>query len=307
MSVLIVGSIAFDTVETPFGKVEDALGGAATYASCAASLFSNVQMVGVVGTDFPEEHLEVLRSKGIDTEGIERTEGKTFRWGGYYDFDLNQAHTRYTQLNVFENFNPIIPDSYRDPQVLFLANIHPALQLKILDQVGTPKLTLCDTMNLWIDTTRDELLRVLERVDVALMNDAEARQLCETWSLITAGKRVLEMGPRIAIIKKGEHGALMFARTSGGSDSLKFFAAPSYPLEELRDPTGAGDCFAGGLCGYLDYTGDFSLESFRKAIVYGSIVASYNVEDFSVERLKWVSPEDIATRYNEFMLMTRFE
>lgn len=306
MSVLIVGSVALDTVETPFGKVEDALGGAATYASVAASLFSKVQMVGVVGTDFPQQHVELLQSKAIDTTGLQRVEGKTFRWSGYYDFDLNQAITRDTQLNVFQDFTPDVPDSYRDAEIVFLANINPQLQLHVLDQVRNPQLILCDTMNLWIDIAKADLLQVLQRVDVALMNEGEARQLCGTSSLITAGKQLLTMGPKVVIIKKGEHGALMFADPAGTGFS-EFFAAPSYPLEEIKDPTGAGDCFAGGLSGYLDYTKDGAVNNLRKAIIYGSVVASFNVEDFSLNRLRCITPEDISRRYNEFKTMTAFE
>lgn len=299
MGVLIVGSIALDSVETPFGKVEGALGGAATYAATAASLFTDVQLVGVVGEDFPREHLEFLRGRGIDLTGVQVAQGKTFRWSGYYDFDLNTAHTRDTQLNVFEHFDPQLPEEYREAEYVFLANINPELQLRVLDQVRQPKLVLCDTMNLWIQRSKEKVLEVLRRVDVALMNDSEARQLFETPSLIRAGRRLLQAGPKVGIIKKGEHGALLFADGD-------FFSAPSYPLEEVLDPTGAGDSFAGGLIGFVAYTNDPSIDNLRKAIVYGSIVASFNVEDFSLNALRRVTPEDIARRYGEFVEMTQF-
>jgi ribokinase len=299
LGVLIVGSIALDSVETPFGKVENALGGAATYASTAASLFTDVQLVGVVGEDFPQEHLDFLRGRGVDLKGVQVAEGKTFRWSGYYDFDLNTAHTRDTQLNVFERFDPQLPEECRDAEYVFLANINPELQLRVLDQVRQPKLVLCDTMNLWINLSKDKVLEVLSRVDVALMNDGEARQLFETPSLIRAGRRLLQAGPKVGIIKKGEHGALLFADGD-------FFSAPSYPLEEVLDPTGAGDSFAGGLIGFVAYTNDPSVDNLRKAIVYGSIVASFNVEDFSLNALRRITPEDIARRYEEFVEMTQF-
>jgi ribokinase len=299
LGVLIVGSIAFDSIETPFGKVEDVLGGAATYAATAASLFTDVQLVGVVGQDFPQEHLDFLRGRGVDLKGVQVAEGKTFRWSGYYDFDLNTAHTRDTQLNVFEHFDPQIPEEYRDAEYVFLANINPELQLRVLDQVRKPKLVLCDTMNLWIHLSKDKVLEVLRRVDVALMNDGEARQLFETPSLVRAGRRLLEAGPKVGIIKKGEHGALLFSKNT-------FFAAPSYPLEEVLDPTGAGDSFAGGLAGFVAYTNDPSVENLRKGIVYGSIVASFNVEDFSLNALRRIVPEDVARRYEEFVEMTQF-
>lgn len=299
--VLIVGSMALDSVETPTGKVADALGGAADYSSVAASFFAPVQLVGVVGDDFPQEHLEFLRSRGIDLAGVQTVAGgKTFRWAGYYDFDLNVAHTRETQLNVFADFAPTLPESYRDAEYVFLANIDPRLQLDVLEQVRNPKLTLCDTMNFWISGARDALIQVLERVDVAFMNDAEARELTGKMSTIRAAKELLRIGPKTVIIKKGEHGALLF---SGD----EHFSAPSYPLEDIADPTGAGDSFAGGFIGYVASMNDVSPLTLRRAVIYGSVMASYNVEDFSLNRLRSLTERDIAERYRRFKEIAYFE
>jgi sugar/nucleoside kinase (ribokinase family) len=240
--VHIVGSVAIDSVKTPLGEAAEALGGAATFSSVAASFFAPVDLVGVVGTDFPQEHLSFLREREINLEGLQVREGKTFHWKGYYDYDVNQAHTLATDLNVFADFRPTIPASYRDAEYVFLANIDPDLQLEVLDQVRQPKLTFCDTMNFWIEGKRERLLEVLKRVDVVFMNDAEARELCGTFSLVRAGRKLLDMGPRAVIVKKGEHGAVLFTRDA-------HFSAPSYPLEEVHDPTGAGDTFAGGFIG----------------------------------------------------------
>jgi len=298
-AVLVVGSIALDSVQTPFGAVQEVLGGAAVYAAAAASFYAPVRMVGVVGTDFPREHLQCLQQWDIDISGIEVREGETFRWSGYYEYDLNQAHTISTHLNVFEGFRPELPRSYRGTPYVFLANIDPELQLAVLDQVEQPRLSVCDTMDFWISGKRGALLEVLGRVDVALMNDAEARQLCDTPNLVQAGRRILEMGPRAVVLKKGEHGAAMF--TGNGH-----FAAPAYPLAGVKDPTGAGDSFAGGLVGYLAYTDDFSDENLRKAIICGSVVAAFNVEDFSLERLARVSSDEIVERYRELRAITDF-
>ena len=298
-AVLVVGSIALDTVETPFGAVQEALGGAAVFSAAAASFYAPVRMVGVVGTDFPREHLHRLQQWDIDVSGVEVREGKTFRWSGYYEYDLNQAHTVSTHLNVFEGFRPELPYAYRCTPYVFLANIDPELQLTVLDQVENPRLTVCDTMNYWITGKREALLQVLARVDVALMNDAEARQLCDTPSLVQAARRILDMGPRAVVLKKGEHGAAAFTRDA-------HFAAPAYPLEEVKDPTGAGDSFAGGLVGYLAYTDDFSDENLRKAIICGSVLASFDVEDFSLERLARLTPDEIVARYREFRAITDF-
>jgi sugar/nucleoside kinase (ribokinase family) len=298
--VLIVGSVAIDSVRTPLGEADDALGGAAVYSSVAASFFAPVNLVGVVGTDFPPAHLEFLRSRGVNLEGLQVLEGETFRWKGYYDYDVNQAHTLATHLNVFEAFRPQLPASYRDAQYVFLANIDPELQLEVLRQVRRPRLTFCDTMNFWIEGKRERLLEVLRRVDVAFMNDAEARELCGTFSLVRAGRQLLEMGPRAVIVKKGEHGAVLFTRES-------HFSAPSYPLEEVRDPTGAGDTFAGGFIGYLAAQDDLSEAALRRAVIHGSVLASFNVEDFSLGRLRTLTRGEIQERYQEFQRIAFFE
>ena len=300
-SVLIVGSMALDSVKTPTGEVKDTLGGAADYSGVAASFFAPVQLVGVVGDDFPKAHLDFLKSRGIDLGGVQIVPGgKTFRWAGYYDFDLNQAHTLDTQLNVFANFKPSLPDSYKKAKYVFLANIDPALQLEVLMQVENPVLTVCDTMNFWIDGKRDALVEVLKRVDIAFMNDAEARQLTDEMSVIKAAKAIMALGPKTVIIKKGEHGALLFTGD-------RHFAAPSYPLEDIADPTGAGDSFAGGFIGYVASQDDTSFATLRKAVIYGSVMASYNVEDFSLNRLRTLTTADIAARYRAFQEIAYFE
>ena len=299
--VLIVGSMALDSVRTPTGEVKDALGGAADYSSVAASFFAPVQLVGVVGDDFPQEHLDYLASRGIDLAGVETIPGgKTFRWAGYYDFDLNIAHTLDTQLNVFADFQPKLPDAYRQAQYVFLANIDPELQLQVVKQVQNPALTVCDTMNFWIEGKPDALKEVLKHVDIAFMNDAEARQLTGKLSIIKAAKALQELGPKTVIIKKGEHGALLF-------HGDQHFAAPSYPLEDIADPTGAGDSFAGGFIGYVASQGDTSMATLRKAVVYGSVLASYNVEDFSLNRMRRLTDADIAARYRAFQEIAFFE
>ena len=299
--VLIVGSMALDSVRTPLGEAKDALGGAADYSSVAASFFAPVRLVGVVGDDFPREHLDYLTSRGIDLAGVEIVPGgRTFRWAGYYDFDLNIAHTLDTQLNVFADFQPKLPDAYRRAQYVFLANIDPELQLQVLSQVENPALTVCDTMNFWIEGKPDALKEVLRRVDIAFMNDAEARQLTGKLSIIKAAKALQDLGPKTVIIKKGEHGALLF---HGG----QHFAAPSYPLEDIADPTGAGDSFAGGFIGYVASRGDTSMATLRKAVVYGSVLASYNVEDFSLNRMRRLTDADIAARYRAFQEIAYFE
>ncbi len=298
--VLIVGSVAFDSVKTPLGEVDNVLGGAAVYSATAATFFSPVQLVGVVGQDFPPEHLDFLRSRGVDLTGLQVQPGETFRWKGFYDFDVNQAHSLETHLNVFENFRPSLPDSYRDAKYVFLANIDPELQLEVLEQVRSPRLTLCDTMNFWIEGKRDALLEVLRRVDVAFMNDAEVRELCGTFSLVKAARQVMSYGPKTVIIKKGEHGAVMFTEGS-------HFSAPSYPLEEVKDPTGAGDTFEGGFIGYLAHADHLTEANLRKAVIYGSVLASFNVEDFSLERMRRLTMEEIQERYREFRRIAFFE
>jgi len=298
--VLIVGSLAYDSVRTPFGEANDVLGGAACYASVAASFFSPVRLVGVVGDDFAYQHVAQLAHRDIDLQGLQRAPGKTFRWAGYYEYDLNQAHTTATELNVFQHFRPDLPDSYRDTPYVFLANIDPALQLSVLDQMRRPKLVASDTMNFWIEGARDKVLQMLARCDIALMNDAEARQLSGEPNLIAAGRQILNYGPGVVIIKKGEHGAVMISHHS-------YFAAPGYPLEEVHDPTGAGDSFAGGLLGHLARGGASDDQALRRGIVCGTVMASFAVEDFSLRRLFRLTPEQIADRYHELTAITRFE
>lgn len=295
--VLIVGSIGLDTIETPFGIVEDVLGGAASYASTAASFFTDIRLVGVVGHDFPESYLDFMRERHIDLAGLQRDSGATFRWSGYYEFDMNQAHTLATHLNVFEHFQPALPEQYRDSPYIFLANIDPELQLAVLDQMTHPAFVLADTMNFWINGKREKVLEMITRVDAVTINDAEARLLCDTSSLVLAGRKLLDMGPRVVVIKKGEHGAVLFT-------SNDYFVAPSFPLEEVRDPTGAGDTFAGGMIGYLATTDDTGEDNLRKAVVYGSVLASYTVEEFSLARLARLEPGEILLRFTEMRHIT---
>ncbi|MCX6345138.1 MAG: PfkB family carbohydrate kinase [Armatimonadetes bacterium] len=300
--VLIVGSVAFDTVETPSGKVERALGGAAVYSAVAASFFSPVRMVGVVGDDFPQEHLDFLASRKIDTRGIQVVKGgKTFHWAGSYKGDMNQANTLATELNVFESFSPKLPGDYASSEFVFLANIDPDLQLHVLDQVKSPKLTACDTMNLWISIKRDALVEVLKRVDIVFINDAEARQLTGEINLTRAAARIHEIGPKYVVLKKGEHGAILYC-----NESTCFAAAP-YPLDAVVDPTGAGDSFAGGFMGYIASAGELNDASIRRAVVYGSTMASYNVQDFSLNRFKKLTIKEIDGRYEEFKRIVFFE
>jgi sugar/nucleoside kinase (ribokinase family) len=303
--VLVVGSVALDSVETPVGRKDNALGGAATYGSVAASLFAPVRLVGVVGADFPDEHLQFLKERNIDLAGLQIVEGgDTFRWKGDYNEDLNQAVTHETHLGVFEHFEPNLPAHYRDADYVFLANINPELQLKVLDQVRAPKLVLCDTMNLWINIAREQVLEVFGRVDIAVLNDGEAKMLTETENVIQAGRALKKLGPRHVIIKKGEHGAVMFSSDENGKEEL--FAAPSFPLDEVVDPTGAGDSFAGSLIGYLAKSGDLSRENLRRAVVYGSVVASTTVQDFSLAALRELSPQAVEERYQTVRAMSAF-
>ncbi len=302
MSVLVVGSIALDTIKTPIEEHADLLGGSASYASVAASFFDSVNLVGVVGDDFPKEHFELFKSRKIDTEGLQQVPGKTFRWSGEYMWDLNTRETRSVELNVFESFTPTLPESYRETPIVLLANIAPSLQHHVLDQVRNPKFIIADTMDLWINIAKDELLSLLKRIDMLILNDGEARQLTEETSLIRAARKIRAMGPNIVAIKKGEHGCLLF-----GKDA--FFSCPAYPLEDIHDPTGAGDTFAGGLAGYLSAEdgGEITFDRLRRAVVHGSVLASYNVEQFSLERLRTVTHDDINERYRLFKLMSQFE
>jgi sugar/nucleoside kinase (ribokinase family) len=300
VTVLVVGSVALDSVETPFGRAEDALGGSATYFSASASHHTGVQVVGVVGSDYPVDRLEPLRSRGVDLTGIERAEGESFRWRGRYRHDLNVAETLETRLGVFSHFRPKIPDSFRRAKYVFLGNIDPRLQLDVLDQVSSPALVACDTMNFWIESRRADLLKLLERVHLITLNDAEARQLTEEANLVRAARWILARGPKTVIIKKGEHGAFMF---HGG----RVFFAPAYPLESVFDPTGAGDSFAGGFMGHLARTDDLSEANLRRAVVVGSVMGSFVVEGFSITRLMEVTRDDISRRMAEFHQLVAFD
>src|SRR5215213_7462339 len=300
MTVLVVGSVALDSVETPFGKADDVLGGSATFFSSAASLLTPVQLVGVVGSDYPVEKLEPLAARGVDLAGLERAEGTSFRWRGRYRHDLNSAETLETHLGVFSRFSPKIPEKLRSSPFVFLANIDPRLQLDVLNQVDKPKLVACDTMNFWIESRRQDLLALLPRVDLITLNDAEARQLTEESNLVKAARWIMKRGPRHVIIKKGEHGAFMFTEAS-------VFFAPAYPLEDVFDPTGAGDSFAGGFMGYLARTGRIDDDSLRRAVVYGSAMGSFAVERFSIQRLLEIDTSDIRERLTEFRRLVAFE
>lgn len=305
MSILVVGSVALDSVQTPFGKVEEALGGSATYFSTVARLYDDVNLVAVVGTDFPQQHLDFFQQRKINVDGLQVADGKTFRWSGRYDYDMNTAETLDTQLNVFANFHPELPNHYRDAEYVFLANIDPVLQLEVLSQIHKPKLTVLDTMNYWINYRKDILSQAISKVDIVLLNEAEARQYANTFSLIRAARKILQQGPKALVIKKGEYGAVMFA--NGGATPQSFFFTPAYPLEKFKDPTGAGDSFAGGFVGYLAQQHTVAREDIRRAIVHGSVVASYTVEDFGIERVKDISMDDIQKRYREFQSFTNFE
>ncbi len=299
MGIVVVGTVAFDTVETPFGKGENVLGGSATYFATSASFFSDVSLVAVVGEDFPAEHIAFLQSREIDLQGLQRIPGKTFHWTGKYGYDLNEAQTLDTQLNVLLEFKPELPASYRDTDVLFLANIDPELQLQVLDQVKKPRLTACDSMNFWISSKPEALKEVMRRVDIVVINEGEARMLTGEANLVKAARRIIALGCKRLVVKRGEYGVLMFT-----ADTV--FAAPAWPLEEVFDPTGAGDTFAGGFMGYLANTGDLSEEGIRQALVFGSVMASFNVEDFSLNRMKRLNYPEIEARYRSFKGLTSF-
>lgn len=300
MSLLVVGSVALDSVKTPFGEATEVLGGSATYFSVAASYFTPVNVVATVGEDFPDAHLEFLRSRGVDVSGVETGRGKTFRWRGEYGYQLNEAKTLETQLNVFERFAPHVPDGYRNPSLVFLANIDPALQRDVLGQVTRPKIVACDTMNFWIGGKKTELERTLREVDILIVNDGEARQLAGEVNLVKASRAIMRMGPSTVIIKRGEYGALLFAGT-------KVFAAPAFPIEHVFDPTGAGDSFAGGFLGHLTKHPSMDHANLCKAVIFGSVLASYCVEAFSLDRFRTLTRIEIQHRYREFKHLTSFE
>jgi len=296
--VLVIGTVALDTIETPFGRVDRALGGSATYASFAASFFAKPAVISVIGHDFPEEYKELLKKKGIDLDGIQVSD-KTFHWEGFYEYDMNEAKTKKTELNSLAGFKINVPEKHRNIKYVFLGNIDPDLQLEALRQLKNPEFVVLDTMNFWISGKKESLLKAVSMANVLLLNDGEARQLFNTASLVKAANDALKLGPEAVIIKKGEHGALLFTKD-------KHFSAPSYPLENIKDPTGCGDSFGGGFIGYLAKTGNLNESNFRKAIIYGSVLASYNAEDFSLNRLKSITMSDIEKRYNEFKDIREF-
>lgn len=302
MSLLVIGSLALDTIETPFGKAERTLGGSATFISTSASYFTNpVRLVGIVGYDFPQEEINFLKSKNIDISGLEISKTKkTFHWHGKYDYDLNTRESLVTELNAFETFDPVISDNFKDSEFVCLGNLHPKLQKKVIKQIKNPKLVMCDTMNFWIEGAYDDLLDILKLVNLLVINDSEARELSKEFNLVTAAKKIMSMGPDIVIIKKGEHGALLFSENV-------IFSAPAYPLEQVFDPTGAGDTFAGGLMGWLTKTGDLSEQNLKLAVIYGSTMASLAVEKFSLDGIRELSKEQIKERFNKFKKLTHFE
>jgi sugar/nucleoside kinase (ribokinase family) len=300
MHILVVGSVALDTVKTPFGEAKEVLGGSAVYFAASASFFTPVSVVAVVGEDFPLETLDFLKGREVDFAGLERRTGRTFRWQGEYSFDLNEAKTLDTQLNVFAEFHPRLPEAYRERELIFLANIDPDLQREVLTQVVGPRLVAADTMNFWIHGKPDALRQTLEQVQVLIINDAEARMLAKEPNLVRAARKILSWGPRSLVIKRGEYGALSFS--DGG-----WFAAPALPLEQVYDPTGAGDAFAGGFLGFLASTRNFDEANLRRAVIMGSVMASFAVEAFSLQRLQSLTYPEIETRYRQFKTLAHFE
>jgi sugar/nucleoside kinase (ribokinase family) len=302
LSVLVVGSLALDSIETPFGSVRDAIGGSAVYISTAASYFlSPVRLLGVVGGDFPRHALRFLEERNVDLDGLEIVQdGKTFRWSGRYHYDLNERDTLSTELNVFEKFNPKVPESFRKTRVVCLGNIDPVLQLSVLDQLEKPRIVVCDTMNYWIERKNAELRKTLERINVLILNDSEARLLSREPNLIKAARAIRAMGPSVLIIKKGEHGALL-------TTEQIVFSAPAYPMENIFDPTGAGDSFAGGFVGWLARTDDMSEENLKRAVIYGSTLASFCVERFSIDGLRDITYLQIQDRFRSFRELSRFD
>lgn len=300
MSVLVVGSVALDTIETPFGSATDTIGGSGTFFSAAASLFAPVQLVGVVGDDYPVDDLQFLAQRGVDLRGLEQQNGESFRWSGVYSYDLNSRETRETRLGVFADFQPKLPPAFCDAQWVFLGNIDPELQLDVLNQVNGPRLVACDTMNFWIDGKRDALLELLGRVNLLMVNDSEARELSGDYNLVRAARWIQERGPDMVVVKKGEHGAILFTR------DLVFYA-PGFPLEDIYDPTGAGDAFAGGFVGYLACSDKLDSEHLRRAMIYGSALGSFSVERMGVERLVDLTSKEVHERVRAFHAMTNFE
>lgn len=298
MSIVVVGSVGIDTIETPFGREEDVLGGSASYFSLAARNFTDVHMVSSVGDDFPSAYSELLHSRGVDTEGIAVDDGETFRWEGRYEYDMKDPETVSVTLGVLGSFDPVVPEKSRDAAYLFLANTDPEIQMKVLEQVSSPRVVACDTMNFWIENKLDELKKLLGRVNILIINDSEARQLSEEPLISKAAKKIMNMGPEFLIVKRGEYGALLFSRED-------LFFAPSYMLEKVLDPTGAGDTFAGGFMGYVASQGkDLDFAGFKKGVAYGSVLASFTVEDFSVRRLGSLQKEEIEERYGQFLKLS---
>ena len=295
---VIIGTVALDSLETPFGSVKNVLGGSACYASIAASFFSKPGILSIIGKDFPDKHIKFLNKRGIDTKGIALGE-KTFRWQGFYEFDMNEAKTLRTELNALESYKAEVPKDYKKAKYVFLANIDPELQLAVIDAIKKPELIVMDTMNFWIEHKKVQLMKAINKADVLVLNDAEARQIFNTPNLVKAASAALKLNTKALIIKKGEHGALLFTDN-------KHFNAPGYPLENIKDPTGCGDCFGGAFTGYLAKTQDLSEANLRKAVVYGSIIASYNAEGFSIERLRSIKHEDLEKRYKEFKDIREF-
>ncbi len=299
MSILVVGSAAFDDIETPFGRAEHILGGSTIYFAAAASLFAPVNVVSVVGTDMPLDAYDFLKARGVDMRGLQVEDGKTFHWSGRYDYDLNQTETLVTDLNVYAGFRPSLPDGYADSPFVFLANIQPDLQRSVLEQARSPRLTMMDSMNLWIETQRDAVEAIMRMVDMVSINESEARLLMRTSSVLAAAKRILTLGPKAVLVKRGEYGAVLFTEDD-------YFAAPGYPLEEVYDPTGAGDSFAGGFMGYLAQAPEINGATLRQAVIHGSAVASFTVQAFGVERLKTLTRSEVEDRCREFQRFTSF-
>ena len=300
MSVLVVGSVALDSVETPLGSVNGVLGGSAVYFATAASLYTKVNLVAVAGTDFPTEHVQFLAGRGVDTAGLEVIDGKTFRWAGRYDFERNITETLKTELNVFADFHPTLPPGYRDSDLVFLANIDPELQCEVLEQVSGASLKVVDTMNFWIRGKGETLSRAISAVDIAIMDESEARLLAQSQNTFAAARSILNMGPKTVIIKRGQYGAIMLS----GDDH---FIAPAYPVYDFKDPTGAGDSFAGGFLGYLDQVNEFTPQMLRQAVIHGTAVASFTISEFSIDGLRSLTRADIEKRYYELQRCTHFE
>ena len=299
MSILVVGTVAFDSIETPFGSAERILGGSASYFALGASFFAPVRIVGVIGQDFPQEYLDLFTQRNIDLEGVKKESGDTFHWRGRYHEDINVRDTLELHLNVLAGFVPDLPERYRDAEYVFLGNIDPLMQLEVLNQIRRLRLVVCDTMDHWIRENPDGLRQVLKRIEMLVINDSEARLLSGQSNIVRAAREILKMGPKVVLIKRGEYGVLQFSDSS-------IFATPAYPLEEVFDPTGAGDSFAGGFLGQLARSGDLTQQGIRRAIVYGSVVASFTVEDFGVKRLASVALRDIEERYKSFAQLTDF-